>query len=100
MSLRSPEKVGAQIVLSRHNVRARDEAPGLALHAVRLHSQRIHDEDECATAVVKRVEVDLDIVVPADAIAIGERRVHPRVAAMWLERPDAEVDRRGGIPDE
>src|SRR5438874_3128652 len=49
---------------------------------------------------MKGVEVDLDIVVAADAVAIGERRVHRVAAAVWLEGANPEVDRRRRVPDE
>jgi len=46
---------------------------------------------------VEGVEVDLDIVVGADAVAVGQR---VRDGAVRLEGANAEVDRGGRVPDE
>src|SRR5439155_446223 len=40
---------------------------------------------------------DLDVVVAEDLIAVGQAR---RGAAVALERPDAEIDRGGRVPDQ
>ena len=96
MAARLPEEVGAQVVLARPHVRAGNEAAALALRAVGLDAERIDDEDEGAIALVERVEVDLDVVVAADAVAIGERRGDgPGVG----ERADAEVHGVRRVPD-
>ena len=70
--------------------------PALALGAVGLDAERVDDEDEGAVALVEGVEVELDVVVAADAVAVGERRGH---RARLGEGADAEVDGVGGVPD-
>ncbi len=70
----------------------------LAAHAVLLHAQRIDLEQRGATPVVERVEQDLDVVVGADVVAVGERGPHD--AAVRLIRANAEVDRVGCVEDE
>src|SRR4051812_35552872 len=99
-SLRLPEEVRAQVVLARHDVGAGNEPAAFALHAVGLHTEWIDDEDECASPVEKGVEVQLDVVVAAHPVAIGQRRVDAGVAAVWLERADAEIHRAARVPDE
>src|SRR5262249_7689 len=61
-----------------------------------LHAEGIDDEDESAPALVVGVEVDLDVVVRRDAVAVGERRPN---GTMRLEGADPEMDRRRGVPD-
>src|SRR5438067_5828296 len=92
-SLRLPEEVRAQIVLSWHHVRAGNEAARLALRAICLHAEWIDDKDKCPALVMECVEMHLDVVIAADAIAIGERRVYARAPAVRLECAHAEVDR-------
>ena len=92
-----PTEVGAEVVLSRRDVRAGNEPAAFALRPVGLNAERVDDEHERAIALGERVEVDLDVVVGADVIAVGERRADRRVR---LEGANAEVDRVGRIPDE
>jgi len=47
--------------------------------------------------VVESAEQDLHVVVGADPVAVGQGGVD---RAVRLERPDAEMDRGGGIPDQ
>jgi hypothetical protein len=63
-------------------------------HPVALHAKRVDGEEVCAPAVVERVEEELNVVVAADAVAIGVRRVH---RAVRLERADAYEHRVVGI---
>ena len=83
-SLRLPDEVGAQIVLAGRDVRA-----------VGLHAERVDDEHERAIALVEGVEVDLDVVIGGDAVAVGERGGD---RSARLEGADAEVDRVRRIP--
>jgi hypothetical protein len=61
-----------------------------------LHAERVDDEDERPVELVERVEVNLDVVVGADPVAVGEG-VSDR--PVGLERPNAEIDGGGRIPD-
>ena len=88
-----PEKVGAQIVLAGHHVRAGYEAARLTLGPVRLDAQGIDDENEGPALIVKRVEMNFDVVVAADSITVGEGSVHTAAPAVRLECANAEVDR-------
>ena len=97
MTARLPDEVGAQIVLSGRDVRSGNETTGLALRAIGLHAERIDAEHQRAIAFVEGVEVDLDVVVGSDAVAIGERRCHGSVR---LVGANAEVHRVRRIPDE
>ena len=99
-SLRLPEEVGAQIVLTGHHIRSRNESAALALHAVRLYAERVDDEDERTPPVVEGVEMHLDVVVTAHTIAVSEGGVDRLSAPMRLEGADPEVDRGSGIEDE
>src|SRR5689334_7505171 len=63
MPLRLPEKVGAEIVLTRHHVRAGNEATRFALRPICLDAEGVDDENERSALVVKRIQVDLDVVV-------------------------------------
>jgi hypothetical protein len=92
-----PTEIRAEVRLAGHDVRAGNESPALALRAVGLHTERIDDEHERAVAFGERIEMNLDVVVGTDVIAIGEGRAHRRVR---LEGANAEVDRIRGIPDE
>ena len=96
MALRLPDEVGAQIVLSRRDIGAGNEPAAFALRPVGLNAERVDDEDERAIALVEGVEMDLDVVVRADAVAIGKGI---RYRTVRLEGADAEVDRRRRIPD-
>src|SRR5437868_13248287 len=68
-SLRLPQKVRTEIVLTRHDVGARDEATRLAFHSIGLHAERVHDKDERTTLVMKRVDMNLDVVITAHTVA-------------------------------
>ena len=96
MSARLPLEVGAQIVLPRPDVRSGNEPASFALRAVGLDAERVDDENEGAIELVEGIEVDLDVVVGADAVAVGERRGN---GSAWRERAQAEVDRVRGVPD-
>ena len=95
MAARLPHEVGAQVVLTRRDVRAGNESAGLVLRPVGLNAEWIDDEHERAIALVERVEMDLDVVVGGDAVAVGERGGD---ASMRLEGPNPEVDRFRRIP--
>ena len=70
---------------------------GFDQRPVGLDAERIHREHRRLAAVVERAEQDLDEVVRADLVAVGERGVH---LAVRLVGPDAEVDGGRGIPDQ
>jgi hypothetical protein len=78
-----------------HTARARL----IAFHqrAVELHAERVDAEDHRLAAVVEGAEQELHVVVAADAVAVGERRVD---RAVPLVRAYAEVDRRRRVPDQ
>ncbi len=92
--VRAQIDAGARL-LGREHARAR--ALLLALRPVRLHPERVHREHERAAAVVEGIQEDLDVVVPEDPVAIGQRRVD---GAVGLAGPDSEVQPVGCVPNE
>ena len=70
---------------------------GLHQSPVRLHAERIDREDRRLAAVVEGAEQNLDVVVGGDPIAVGQGGVNRPVR---LERPDPEVNRGRGVPDQ
>jgi hypothetical protein len=96
VAARLPNEVGAQIVLPWHDVRPGDEPAVLALRTVGLNAERVDDEHQRAVSFVEGVEMDLDVIVSADAVAIGESR---RDGAVWFEGANAEIDRGRRVPN-
>jgi len=70
----------------------------LAADAVLLYAERVHGEQQRAAVVGVGVEQQLDLIVALDVVAVGQGGAHHR--AVRLERPDAEVDRVGRVPDQ
>src|SRR5260221_11509922 len=64
--------------------------------AIGLDAKRVDGKDGGLPPVVERAEEDLDVVVAADAVAIGERR--PR-RSVRLELADGEMNWRGSGPN-
>ena len=96
MAARLPEKVRAQIILAWSDVRAGNEATTFALRPVGLDAEWVDDEHEGAIQLVEGVEVDLDVVIARDAIAVGECGGDRSGIG---ERFYSKVDRVGRIPD-
>jgi len=94
---RLPLEVRAQVVLPRRHVGARNEATPLALGAVGLNPEWIHDEHEGPSALLEGIEVDLDMVVADDPVAFSQRGAN---GAMELVRTDPDEQRNGGVPDQ
>ena len=89
-------KSGLRSVLP--GMRLDDLAGALAPHAVALGAERIHGEEEGAAAVVEGVEVEDDVVVVVEVVAVGHGGADGGGDAVVGD--DAEVDRVGGVPDE
>ena len=94
--LRLPGEVGIQVGAAGDE--AADLPGALAPDAVALGAQRVHAEEEGAAAVVEGVDVDDDVVVVVDVVAVGhggaDRGRQPVVGH------DAEVDRVRRVPDQ
>ena len=71
--------------------------PGaLAPHAVALDAQRVHAEEEGPAAVVEGVDVEDDVVVVVDVVAVGHGG--PDRGRTAVVGDDAEVDRVRRVP--
>ena len=73
-------------------------AGAFAPDAVVLHAERVDAEEEGAAAVVEGVEVDGDVVVVADVVAVGHAGVDG--AGLAVMGHDAEVDGGRAVPDQ
>lgn len=94
--LRLPGEVGILIATSRNE--AADLAGALAANAVGLGAQRVHPKEERSAAVVERVEVDHDMVVVVDVVAVGYGCADG--GRIPVVGDDAEVDRIRRVPDQ
>ena len=82
--------------LVRNTVPAR-QCRALGDRAVGLHAEWIDGEDERLTRVDERTDNDVDVVVAADVVPVGECDVY---RAVRLERADAEIQGGRRVPDE
>src|SRR5215469_9463553 len=98
MPFRLVDEVGAEIDRrrpGRSNVVPRAQDP-FGDRAVLLHAERIDAKGNRMPTVNERREDDLDIVVAADLVPVGQGGVD---GPMGLERTDSKVDRRRAVPD-
>ena len=92
--LRVPGEVGILVGAARNE--AADLAGALAPNAVALGPKRVHAEEERPAAIVESVDVEDDVVVVVDVVAVGHGRTDRGGIAVVGD--DAEVDRVRRIP--